>query len=146
METFEQKLSRQPLRQIPAGWRAEVLAAARQVETPRCGVGQRSALSLPAFFSTLNAQLTTWLWPHPKAWAGLAAIWILILAVDYSIRDKAPLVAEKSGPTSPEVVAQLREQQRLLAELMGPRDTGDADRSKSSAPWPRSERIRILAA
>lgn len=143
-DDFEQKLQRQPLRPVPAEWRAEILAAAREAETPRSSVGKRSALSLPAFLSTLNAQLSNLLWPHPKAWAGLAAVWILILTVDLSIRDRAPMTAEKSLPPSPIVVAQLQQQQRMLAELIGARDAGDADRSKPLAP-PRSERTEILA-
>jgi hypothetical protein len=86
------------------------------------------------------------LWPHPAAWAGLAAIWILILAVDFSLRDKAPVMAEKSAPPSPEVIVELRQQQRMLAELIGPRDEREADRSKSFVPQPHSERTEILAA
>ena len=39
------------------------------------------------------------------------------------MRDKTPVVAEKSAPPSPEVIVELRQQQRLLAELMGPRET-----------------------
>jgi hypothetical protein len=90
--------------------------------------------------STLNAQRSTIFWPHPKAWAGLAAIWILILAVNFSIRDRSPVLAKKSSPPSPEVIVELRQQQRMLAELIGPRDIRDADRSKSFVPQPRSER------
>ncbi len=56
------------------------------------------------------------------------------------MRDKAPVRAEKSPPPSPEVIVELRQQQRMLAELIGPRDTSDADRSKSFVPQPRSER------
>jgi len=98
----------------------------------------------PSWPSTLHAQLSTILWPHPKAWAGLAAVWILILAVDFSTRDKAPVMAEKSAPPSPEVIVELKQQQRMLAELIGARDTSDAERSKSLAPRPRSERAEIL--
>ena len=93
----------------------------------------------PSWLSTLNSQLSTILWPHPNAWAGLAAVWILILAVDFSTRDQSPVVAEKSAPPSSEVIVELKQQQRLLAELMGPRDSSDADRSKTLGPRPRSE-------
>ena len=66
------------------------------------------------------------------------------LAIDYSLRDTTPVVAEKAAPPSPQVIAELRQQQRMLAELIGARDTGDADRSKSLAPPPRSQRVEIL--
>jgi hypothetical protein len=42
------------------------------------------------------------------------------------------------------VVAELKQQQRMLAELIGPRETHDADRTKPFVPQPRSERAEIL--
>ena len=138
LEPLERRLSRQPLRPVPAEWREEILSAAM--------AGHASRVTRPSFLSTLNAQLSTLLWPHPKAWAGLAAVWILILAVNFSARDRLPAVAEKSAPSSPEVMVELRLQQRLLAELIGPRDTREADRLKSLVPPPRSERMGLMAA
>ncbi|MGA9452365.1 MAG: hypothetical protein WBW41_13595 [Verrucomicrobiia bacterium] len=137
-DDFEQKLQRQPLRQIPAGWREEILAVAGQESSPARRVPERHWLS------TLSHQLSTLLWPHPKAWAGLAAVWILIFAVDFSLRDKTPGVAGKSAPPSRELVAELKQQRRMLAELIGAHDTSDADRSIPLVPRPRSERVEIL--
>ncbi len=135
-DDFEQRLQCQPLRQIPTEWREEILKAAESaVVTPHSPPVTRAS-----WLSVLNAQLSTILWPHPKAWAGLAAVWILIFAVDFSMRDKTPVVAGKSAPPSPDVVAELKQQQRLLAELFGVRDPGDAGRPKATAPQPRSER------
>jgi hypothetical protein len=141
-DDFEQKLQRQPLRQVPAKWRAEILM------TVESAAGTRRLMldARPTWLSTINSQLSTILWPHPAAWAGLAAVWILILAVDFSARDKSPTLAEKSAPPSPEVVVELKQQQRMLAELIGPRDEHDADRSKSFVPQPRSERTEIFTA
>jgi hypothetical protein len=145
---LEQKLSRQPFRQVPAEWREEILAAAdvNRRQATSCKVGREftSAATRRSLLSTLNAQLSTLLWPHPAAWAGLAAVWILILAVNFSLRDKTPVMAEKTAPPSPEVIVELRQQRRMLAELIGPRDIRDADRSKSFVPQPRSERAEIL--
>ena len=146
-EDFEQKLQRQPLRQVPAEWREEILSVANEVGTARRAVhGRLDEASLPkwSWLSTINHQLSTLLWPHPKAWAGLAAVWILILATNFSVRDKSPVMAEKTAPPSPEVIVELRQQQRLLAELIGSRDERDANRSKSFVPLPRSERAEIL--
>lgn len=137
-DDFEQELRRQPLRQIPAEWRAEILGAA--TSHPPSPFARRS------LFSTLNAQLAAILWPHPAAWAGLAAVWIFIFAVDFSTRDNAaPIAGKLSSPTT-EVMVEVRQQQRLLAELIGPRDVREADRSKSLMPRPRSEYAGILAA
>ena len=149
-DDFEQKLQRQPLRQVPAGWREEILAAAdvnrRQATSCEVGRGFTSAATRRSLLSTLNAQLSTFLWPHPKAWAGLAAIWMLILAADFSAGDRAPAVAEKAAPPSPEAMAELKQQRRLLAELIGPRDVPEADRPKPLVPQPRTERVAFVAA
>jgi hypothetical protein len=134
-EQFEQHLGRQPVKQIPAEWRAEILSAARAAQPSR-------HLSP----STCHAWLSTIFWPHPKAWAGLAAIWILIFAVNFSMRDTSPRVAEKSAPPSPEVMVELKKQQLLFAELVGSREPLDANRQKSFLSRPRSECVEILAA
>jgi hypothetical protein len=140
LDNFEQKLQRQPLRQVPAEWRGEILVAADVNRRDR-PVREFTFAATP-----FGRFLSTLLWPHPRAWAGLAAVWVLILAVDFSIRDKSHVLSEKSSPPSPEVIVELRQQQRLLAELIGPRDTSDADRSKPLVPQPRSERVEFLAA
>ena len=141
-DEFERRLQRQPLRQAPCEWRAEILTAARDAQTVR----HASRITHRSWLSTFNHQLSTLFWPHPKAWAGLAAVWIFIFAVNFSLRDPSPRMAEKSAPPSPEVMVALWKQQRMLAELVGPREEHDADRSKTQAPQPRTQRVEILAA
>ena len=58
------------------------------------------------------------------------------------MRDKAPVVAEKSAP-SPEVIAELKQQQRLLVELIGAREKHDSEPQRFF-PRPRSECAGIL--
>ena len=143
-DDFEQKLQRQPLRQIPGEWRDEILVAA-DVNRRNRPVRKFTFAATPfrRLLSIFNHQLSTLLWPHPKAWAGLAAVWILIFALDFSVRDKAPVMAEKSAPPSPEVIVQLRQQQRMLAELIGARETHDAE-PQQFFPRPRSECAEIV--
>ena len=139
---FEQKLQQQSLREIPSEWRGEILAAARSGASAErrqknlMDGGFLPKAASPGWFVNL-------LWPHPKAWAGLAAVWILIFAVDFSTRDTTQVVAEKSSPPTPEVVAELRQQQRMLAELIGSSQAREADLPKFF-PLPRSERVEIL--
>jgi hypothetical protein len=136
-EDLEKKLQRQSLRKIPAEWRGQILTNCR-------GSNVEGRAQERFWLSTLVTRLSTIFWPHPKAWAGLAAIWIFIFAVNFSMRDTSPQIAQKSTPPSPEVIVELKKQQLMFAELMGSRETPDADRQKIFAPKPRSERVEIL--
>ena len=135
-DDLEEKLQCQSLRKIPGNWRAEIVAAA---------TGRKSEIESreQTGFSTSVARLATIFWPHPKAWAALAAIWIFIFALNFSMRDSAPRIVEKSAPPSPEMVMELKKERLLFAELMGSRETPDADRQKIFSPKPRSERVEI---
>jgi len=139
-EQFESRLSSQPLKQIPAAWRAEILTAARGAQPSR----RLSPVTRHPWLSTINSELSTVFWPHPKAWAGLAAVWIFIFTLNFSMRDTSPRVVEKSATPSPEVMVELKKQQRLFAELVGANEPLDADRQKLFAPKPRSECVEIL--
>ena len=139
MNDFEQKLSRQPLQQIPADWRAEILSAAKSA----IATAKRSEASIT---TNPNSWLREFFWPHPKAWGGLAAIWIFIFMLNFSMRDKTSMVVEKIAPPSPEVIAELKQQKLLFAELIGSTETRVADWQKLFLLKPRSERTEILSA
>jgi hypothetical protein len=138
MDEFEQRVSRQPLRQIPAEWRGEILAAALTPATLR-------PASRASLLSNIRAQLSAILWPCPEAWAGLAVIWIIVFALNYSMQDRVPVMAKKAPSPSPQMVAELKQQQQMFAELIGPAQLRDAERPKL-VPLPRSERIEFMAA
>jgi hypothetical protein len=131
---FEQRLRRLPVKPVPAAWRAEILTA---VATD---MNRRQAGREFTFSATVALRLRRIFWPHPAAWAGLAAAWVLIFVLNFSPRDAAPVVAETFAPPSPEVLAQLRQQQKILAELTGARERGGAELPKTFAPQPRSTR------
>jgi hypothetical protein len=126
-EDFEKQLERQPLRPVPAAWRADILKAAN------------AASPAPSFLSTINSQLSTLLWPCPKAWAGLAAMWLVILAVNYATEDKSEIIAAKSPPPSPQMMMALQEQRKMLAKLIEPYDESQAEPPKAFVPRPRGE-------
>ena len=142
-DDFEKRLQRQPLRQVPREWREEILSAARQASAPQPTPhpAHRFRTSL---LSTLNAQLSTFLWPHPAAWAGLAALWLVIGGLNLATREASPQVARRASPPSVEVFMAFHEQEQLLAELLGPREAPVAERPKPAVPRPRSERRRTL--
>jgi hypothetical protein len=137
MNEFEQKLSRQPLKKIPGEWRAEILVAA--------DVNRREDVRAFTSAPTIRSRVREIFWPAPSAWTGLGAVWIFIFALNFSMRDKTPVVAEKVSPPSPEVLAELRQQKLLLAELIGASDVREAEPPKFF-PRPRTERAEILAA
>ena len=140
IEQFEQRLSRQTVQEIPGEWRADILSAARAAQA--VPTSSRPA-HRGSFFSTFNHQLSALLWPHPKAWAGLAAVWVGIIALNLATQDRSPRIAEISAPPSPAVMVELKKQQRLFAELVGNYETVDADRPRVFSPRPRSERTEF---
>ena len=144
-DDFETCLQRQPLRQIPGEWRKEILSAARQASSAQHA--PRSTLHVaprPSLLSTINHQLSTLLWPHPAAWTGLAAVWLLILGINLTTRDATTVAAEHAAPVSPQSFMAFQEQERLLAELIGPRETPVADQPKPGPARPRSERRKEM--
>jgi len=124
-DEFEKRLQSQPLRQIPSDWRERILRGARPI-------GHSSRVTRHSFLSTL-------FWPNPKAWAGLAAIWIVIAAIQFASRDQTKNLAKDAAPNTPERMVLLKQQNQLLAELFAQMPPKDADRPKHNLNQPRSE-------
>ena len=132
---FEKRLRQQALRKIPGEWRAEILSTARVASSSPHVLG----FTFHVFLSTLSHQLSTVVWPYPKAWAGLAAAWVLILTMNVYSADPATKTVKAEVAPSPELLIALREQRRELAKLIEPAATFDAEKPKSFLPRPRSE-------
>ena len=79
------------------------------------------------------------IWPSRRIWVGLAAVWILLLAANFSLRDRSPAAAMASAP-GPGIILSFRQQERLLTELIGPDETRAAEPATLFLPQPRSER------
>jgi|SRR5882672_10346806 len=135
-DQFEKRLEGQPQRPVPPAWREGILRAANEAAT-RQHTGPSSKRSVLA---ALNAMLSNVLWPHPKAWAGLAAIWVLILGLNFAAREPSPAeVARQAAPLSPQMREMLQQQEQLFAELVGPSEKPEA-RPKPAPLQPRSQR------
>lgn len=132
-DQFEKRLDRLPQRPIPAEWRAQILSAARQTVSPSPATRIQNSR-----WSAISALL----WPHPKAWAGLSAVWVLIVCLDLGAREPArpELARQPLSPPSPQMRQLLREQEQLLAELAGPSEPIRAVPARPQAAQPRSER------
>ena len=134
-DQFEEHLRRQPTREIPTHWRAEILSAARTA-----GSRPSARDSQPNLLSTLIAQLLAVLRPHPQAWSGLAAAWVVILTLQLTSRDSTEIVARNTPPPSPEMLMALRQQKLLLAELVERPEPRAAEQPKALPLRPRSDR------
>ena len=143
-DPFEARLQRLAQRPLPEAWREQILGAAR-VASVSSPAPSRSGAS---WLSTLNSQLSTLLWPHPKAWAGLAAAWLVILGLNLATREPAPeQLARQATPPPPQLRQLLQEQNQLLSELLGPPEASPADRPKPAWAQPHSQLYeRVLRA
>jgi hypothetical protein len=81
--------------------------------------------------------------PSRRIWAGLAAVWVLLLAANVSLRDRSAVGTVASAP--PQMMLSFQQQERLLTELIGPDETSAAEPATPFLPLPRSEgRLEIL--
>ena len=134
----------------------EILLERHQATAPQLDVIRRKVVwegqrvAVPKFRVADTATLPMLIWrelflPSRRIWTGLATVWILIFVFNFSQRDPAELMARKTPPPSPEMILTFRQQERLLAELIGPNEPQAVAPPKPFLPQPRSEgRIEIL--
>jgi len=119
-DEFENKLRGQPRREIPPEWRREILEPLRRRSGPPVSWWRQL------------------LWPHPAAWASLAAAWVAIVALNLAGAPEGELYV--AGKPAPDKLVAYQERQRLWAELAldlsrQPRKPMPAmDRPRSQAP------------
>lgn len=141
MEQFEQRLRRQPVKQVPGDWRAEILAQAKAAQPTH----HASRIAHSSLLSTINHHLSTLLWPHPVAWAGLAAVWLLVFAINLSTHSSTVMLATATPKPAPEILVALTEQHKLYAELMGPAEPREADHREVRSTRPHSRLVVQMA-
>ena len=124
--------------------RREVVEVAADVNRRKQPV--RELIFAAALANAIKVLFQELVWPCRRTWAGLAAVWVALLIFNVSQRDPSELAARKLPPPSPEAILAWRQQERLLAELIGPSVPGDADRRKIFLPKPRTENTEFLAA
>jgi hypothetical protein len=127
---FESRLQRQPLRELPRDWRADILAAAA---TP---AGRRSR-GATGEGETHGEGASTW--PSLRAWATLGAAWVVIFLLHFTSPDE-PRLARNSAPMTLQSFALLHEQTLRMADLLGQTDAGEPPVALPAPPQPRSER------
>jgi len=131
-DDFEKRMQRLPMRPVPPTWRADILRAAREARRSQTAPERSEAVSWwRALF-----------WPSPAAWAGVAAVWALILGLNYSASTPEPTLAAVSAPlASPaELRMALAQQRRLAIELLELTPPTEAESPKPSSEMrPRSD-------
>ena len=137
---LEDRLARTPRRGLPPDLRAACLDLARSATAHATSPATTQPPRRPSPWSA-------WLWPHPAAWAGLAAAWCAILA----LRGPAPVPANvlaATGPSTPLVLApdpprqlvlQREAREESLRPLLPPVPL-DIDRPRNPVP-PSTNRI-----
>ena len=84
------------------------------------------------------------IFPSRRAWAGLAAIWILILVVNLSQSDSSPAGKIAAAPA---MMMSFQDQQKMLNEIFADRSQpSEADRPKNLPAKPRTETIHTFTA
>jgi hypothetical protein len=95
----------------------------------------------PTIFQVLWRELIL---PSRRIWAGLAAVWVLLIAVNVSQRD--PSTAAITTAASAPAMMTFRDQQRLLNELLADRAVPlVAEKPKSFLPKPRTQIVETVA-
>ncbi|HEY5914644.1 MAG TPA: hypothetical protein VJA21_28985 [Verrucomicrobiae bacterium] len=137
-DQFEKRLQGLPPRPVPTSWREGILRSARAEAVAAPGSTDRG--QSPS--RILAARLSGILWPHPRAWAGLAALWLVVLALNLAAHDPAGAaqeMADRPVRQSPEMRELLKQQEQLLAELVGPLGAREAKHPDSAPHQPRSQ-------
>ena len=129
MNDFESDLAKTRLRGAPAEWRGEILRAARSAATDD---------DAPVRESTRQGALASprgrrWLAPQPLA---LAAAW-LVIAVLRMATPAEPAAAPTADVA--QIKAQIRAQQKLLAELLRPEVPAPTPQRRQGATIPRQK-------
>lgn len=137
-DDFEKRLQRVTPHEIPAAWREEILTAAQQAKAPH----HPPPATRPRLLAWFIQQLTTLPRPQCAAWGGLAAVWLVILALNLAARDNsATSQTQNFTSPSPQALAAWRQQRRELAGLTDPTPARPiVTTPKQSLPQPRSNR------
>jgi hypothetical protein len=134
---IEKHLRRQSMQVIPEEWREEILGTARLAQASVCIEQSPSSVQI-----TFRERLTSLLWPHPRAWAALAGVWVVIVALHLNQGETGPTQIAQSEPPAEAVLVALEDQRRLRAELLEPLERREP--VAALPPGRRSERPHIF--
>jgi len=97
------------------------------------------------FFNLIFVAMKLWqesIRPWRRIWAAMAAIWLVLLALNLATRETPQMARHKTSLPDRELLAALREQERLMRQWFEPADLSPASHPK--IPGPRSERRQTI--
>lgn len=104
---------------------AELNAKTPRREDARFEVAARESASPPRVFAPLRLCVEkVWLellWPCRRTWSALAAVWLAVLVFNHAQAESGPAVVARSSAPPAEIRLALREQHRVLEEILGPK-------------------------
>jgi hypothetical protein len=97
------------------------------------------------FFGGANTLWRELIFPSRRIWAGLTAVWLVIVTANISQHDDS--AANAKPMSEQEVLMTFNARQRLMGELLRESNAPlDAERPKTSSPKPRTELLTNLSA
>ena len=120
---------------------SSMAAVGASASCPRPPAHASPPVGWPAMLSALGTQLRAGWQASRWAWTGLAAVWVVILGLDFTSREpEAPLVAGQDVPSPSEMRFAVKQQHLLMAELAFTSEPAPTDKPKAAPTSPRSER------
>jgi len=129
-DPLEERLRRLEWRPLPESWREEILVAAEDDRRPAAG---RAGL-----LQRVKPLLNELLWPSPRAWAGLAAVWVALLAANRIFAPPQETASAKSWRPPTDMKTALEARRKLWEELGGWEGKRQVAQRESRNPGPQS--------
>jgi len=117
--------------------RREVLSTmfSRPIRALRRDCRKEKPLAVRALFVVWRELI----WPCRRAWAGMAALWLVLLGINRGLSEPPKAARSAHTASAPALFEALEEQRRLLAELIPPGNGQPAEPPRRN-PRPRSDR------
>jgi hypothetical protein len=139
-DDFEKQLQRQPLRSVPEEWRDQILSAAARHCDHAAGSAERA---------TRRSWLRELLWPSPYAWGGLAAVWLIVLGLNFTTArpgsSSGRVATAKPVHRLPDTLLALEQHLRLHADLTATNELVEPPKSLLNRPR-TARRLETVAA
>ena len=145
----EQKLEARMMAGLNRGSKTEALWAQIEREVAAASSSSRARppkqpaqpVGWPAVLDLLGAQLRAGWRASRWGWSGLAAAWVVIVALNLAAREPdQPASAGRKVPSPSEMRLALKQKHLLMAELAFTPEPAPANKPKAAPPSPHSER------